>query len=128
MEKAQLIASVMGPIYVMVGLSILLYAGQWKKVIASWKNDHLQMMTLKLLGGILGLIVIQMYNVWEWNVWVLVTVTGWIMLAKSVFYFLLPGWFITGALDLAKNSALIYVGGLVCTVVGAVLSYYVYFV
>ena len=127
MEKALLVASVMGPIYVLVGLSVLLYAGQWQKVIESWKKDHLQMMTLKLLMGILGLIVIQIYNVWEWNVWVLVTLTGWCMLAKSVLYFLLPGWFITGALDLAKNSTLIYVGGLVSTVVGAVLSYYVYF-
>src|SRR3989338_3969166 len=127
MEKALLVASVMGPIYVLVGLSVLLYAGQWQKVIESWKKDHLQMMTLKLLMGILGLIIIQMYNVWEWNVWVLVTLTGWCMLAKSVLYFLLPGWFITGALDLAKNPTLIYAGGLVSTVACAVLSYYVYF-
>ena len=77
---------------------------------------------------ILGLIIIRMYNVWEFNVWLLVTLIGWIAFIKGAFYMLMPEVVIKSSLAMKNNLALMYVGGVVALVMGAVLGYHAYFV
>ena len=128
MENAVLLASVMGPIYVVLGLSILFYVKVWGKLVDKFAKDHLSLLSLMFMHLVLGLISVGMFNVWEFNVWLLVTLTGWGMLLKGVAYFLLPGDMLTSMMKIASNNAgLLYFGGLVATVIGAVLSYNVYF-
>lgn len=128
MENALAVAQVAGPVYLMLGLSILIYVKAWHHLIAKWEEDHLPLFTIMLMCGAVGLIVINMYNVWEWNVWLLVTLTGWIMFVKSVLYFLLPGSVIKKCLAMKKSTNMLYWGGIIGLVVGAALSYYSYLV
>lgn len=114
----------MGPLFLILGLSQLIYAEAWGRVIEKWEKDHYDLLPLMFMSAILGLLIINSYNVWEWNVWIIVTITGWLALIKSVIYFLLPGQTIKSLLSLSKK--LIYLCGLITTVVGAVLSYFVY--
>ncbi len=123
-ENAMKIAEILGPIVLLMGLSMLIYAPQWRKLQDRWAKDHFELFTMMLLSGILGLIIINMYNVWEWNIWLIVTICGWSAFLKSVVYFLLPGSTWRALLKMGKN--MIYLGGLVASVVGAILSYYVY--
>lgn len=122
------LAHVIGPMYLILGLSILLYVKPWQKLIEKFEDDHLSLFTLKLMYGVLGLIVVNMYNVWEWNVWLLVTLTGWGMVVKSIFYFLMPGSLIKKMLAMKKKQEMLYVGSLVLLVFGAALTYYSYLV
>lgn len=128
MENALVLAKVIGPVYLLLGLSILLYVKPWEKVMAKWEEDHLPMITLMIMYAILGAIVINMYNVWEWNIWLLVTLTGWILAVKSVAFFLLPGSVIRKCLALKKKPEMLYLAGVIGVVIGAVLSYYTYLV
>lgn len=127
MENATALAAIMGPAYLVVGLSVLIYAGAWKTLISGWRKDHLSLYALMFVYLVLGLVVVRMYNVWEWNLWLLVTLTGWCMLVKSVIYFILPGSTTKGLLALGENTGLLYLGGLVATVIGAFLTYNIYF-
>lgn len=126
MGNALVLAAYAGPVYVLLGLSILLYVPAWQKVMDKWEQDHYALIPMMMMYFILGLLMVRMYNVWEWNVWLLVTLTGWILILKSVLYFLLPGSVLKAALKMKKGKAMLYVGGLVCLIVGLVLSYYVY--
>lgn len=128
MENALTLSLVMGPMYLVMGLSLLLYAKAWRKLMETWEKDHLSLFPLMFVMGVLGLIVIYMYNVWEWNVWLIVTLVGWILFIKSVGYFLLPGSVLKPLLKLGQNIPLLYVGGVAAVVIGAVLSYYAYYV
>lgn len=127
MENALKIAEIAGPVLLLMGLSVLLHAKAWQGLYDKWQKDHLALFPLMLLLPILGLIMIGMYNVWEWNVWILVTLLGWILFIKGVVYFLLPGSALKGVLGLGKNLGLLYFGGLVWAVIGAALGYYAYF-
>lgn len=126
--NALALSHVMGPVYLMIGLSILMYAKVWHHLLQRWSEDHLQLFTLKFVYAVLGLVVINMYNVWEWNVWLIVTVTGWALLVKSVFYFLMPGSVIKQLLSWKGNMSMMYICGVVALVAGAALTYYSYFV
>jgi len=127
METALLLGRIAGPVYLLLGLSMLLYVKSWQHLYEKWAEDHFPLFTLMFVEAVLGLVVVNMYNVWTWNVWLLVTLTGWWLLAESVFFFLFPGIAIKQVLSLFKNQSLIYLCGLVCAVVGGVLGYYSYF-
>lgn len=128
MENAVAIAAVAGPVYLLLGLSMLFYAKPWQKLMEQWEQNHLSLFTLMFVSFILGVFIVRSYNVWEWNLWLLVTLTGWCAVVKSVIYFLLPGSTVKALIKVGTNINLIYLGGLVGVVVGAALGYYVYFV
>ncbi len=127
MENALKIAEIAGPVMLLMGLSILLHAKAWQRLFDKWVKDHLSLFPMMLLSTLLGLMVISMYNVWEFNVWLLVTLLGWGMFVKGVVFFLIPGSALKGVVGFGKNLGALYFGGLVHTVVGAVLGYYAYF-
>lgn len=127
MDSALAIAHVLSPLYLMLGLSILLYTKVWQRVIEKWEEDHLPLFTLMFFYAVFGLVIVNSYNVWAWNVWLLVTLTGWVMLVKSVFYFLLPGTLIKKCLNFKKKLWVLYVAGVLGVVLGLVLGYYAYF-
>lgn len=130
MEKAQMLAAVIGPIYLIFGLSILLYVKQWKKVIAEFSKNHFQMLMGAWMALVLGLIIINMYNVWDWSINVVITLTGWGALLKGIFYLLAPEAWIKGVLKsgMYKSDGMLYFWGAVLVVLGVLLSKVGYFV
>lgn len=128
MGNANAIAFVLAPMYLVLGLSILLYAKQWQKLVAKWYDNHFELFGLMFLTMIGGLVVMYFYNVWAWNVWLLVTISGWAMFLKGAFYFLAPSSLIKPIMKLGQNLGLLYFGGLVALLFGAVLGYYTFLV
>ena len=92
MENAMAIAYVAAPMYLIMGLSVMLYAKQWQKIMNNWSKDHLQIFPLMFLYPILGMIVIGMHNVWEWNWRVVVTIVGYLSLLKGIMNLFYPEW------------------------------------
>ena len=123
-----MLGAVLGPVFLVLGLSHLFYAKTWAKLFKQWEKDHLALMGLMLFMGVFGLFIIQMYNVWAWNVWVLVTITGWAWAVKAALYFLVPGSVLKAMMKLGQNAALQYLGGVAATVMGVALCYYTFFV
>ena len=70
-----------------------------------------------------------MYNVWAWDLYVIITITGWGALLKGVFYFLAPSSWIQGVLSssMYKSVGFLYFWGALLTVFGLLLSYNAYF-
>ena len=130
MEKALILAAIIGPFYLVLGLSLLFYVKQWQKIFVEYAKNHFLMMINMFMALILGLIIINIYNVWEWNLYVIITITGWGALLKGVFYFLAPGSWIKGVLKCKcyHSEGWLYFWGLLMTVVGILLSYNAYFV
>ena len=130
MEKTLILAAIIGPVYLVCGLSFLLYVKQWQKVYAEFEKNHFALLPNMFLALILGLIIITMYNVWAWDLYVIITITGWLALVKGVFYLLAPGSWIKGLLKCkcVRSEGWLYFWGLLMTVVGVLLSYNAYFV
>jgi hypothetical protein len=122
MNNALALAAVVGPFYFVIGLSLLFYAKSWQRLLEKYEKDHLLFFPFSLFLVILGLIVIEMYNVWSWNLWLLITITGWAMFLKGVFYLLAPAQWIIAIMKL-RFSWIFYFGGVICLIIGAALSY-----
>lgn len=126
MDNAVSLAAIVGPTYLLIGLSLLFYGKSWQNLLEKYQKDHYKLFLDALLTFIFGLVMIRMYNVWEWNLWLLVTLTGWGLLFKGAFYFLAPGKWITAILKLKDQKWIIYLGALLSLVIGFALSYMVY--
>ena len=126
--SAMMLATVLGPFYLVLGLSHLLYGKVWAKIYKGWSADHLGLVGLMMFMGVFGLIIINMYNVWAWNVWLIVTLSGWGMAVKALAFFLLPGGVLKSWIKMGANTGLQYVAGLILTVIGGVLVYFGYMV
>ena len=105
---------------------MLFYADTWHKMIKEWAKNHIILIIGGYIALLLGLIIVNMYNVWGWNVWLIVTVSGWLALVKGVCYFLLPGSVIKKMMNSMNNLNWLYFWSLVIVVAGGALSYYTY--
>ena len=128
MENAIAIAKVISPAYLIIGLSILMYPKSWQKIMNNWQKDHYSLIPLMILYPALGAIIINMYNVWEWNIWLLVTLAGWTLLIKGSMYFLLPGSTLKALMKTSTSKSMLFLAGLTATAIGAALGYYSYLV
>jgi uncharacterized protein YjeT (DUF2065 family) len=128
MNNATLVSTVLGPLYLVMGLSLLFYADVWHKMIKEWEKNHFVLIMGGYLALITGLIIVNLWNVWEWNVWLIVTVSGWGAVFKGVFYFLAPGDWIKEWMKKFNTVNQLYFWSLVMVVAGAALSYYAYLI
>ena len=129
MDKALILAAIIGPAYLVFGLSFLLYVKQWPKVFGEYEKNHFAMVPNMFLALVLGLIIVNMYNVWAWDLYVIITITGWLAILKGLFYFLAPGSWTKAVLKCPcyRSEGWLYFWGIVMTVVGVLLSYNAYF-
>ena len=126
MDNAHLLGSIMGPAYLIFGLSFLMYGKEWTKLIKKWEEDHFSMVIGMMLSLILGLTIINMYNEWTKSIWLIITLTGWAGFVKGLVYFLAPGKWTKKIIKKFNNVTWLYAGGVVLCIFGVWLEYAVF--
>jgi len=128
MQKEIALACILGPFYLVYGLSILVYPRQWRKIVTWLEQNHFNLLAIAMMMLIFGLILVNAYNIWEWSPFLIITITGWVLLVKSVFFFLAPGKWITALLRwrILAHLAYYYCAGALLTAFGVTLVWYGY--
>ncbi len=110
MEKSQLIASLMGPTLIVLGIT---------EAMNMHIFEHQTGPTIYLNGLIVfvaGLSLVRFHNIWELSWRVLITLTGWLLLAAGLYRMIFP----EGQQAEATTSTFILLG--VIIIVGLVLT------
>jgi hypothetical protein len=109
--------------WIIFGLSHLLYPAKWAALFLPLRERDTGALLVATFNLPLGLAVVLAHNVWVWDLPVIVTLAGWVMVAKSLFYLLFPralhvamptgkrmerGFIIAGALFVALGALLAY--------------------
>ena len=121
-----MIFALMGPIYAVMGLSLMVYSGQWSKVIKMYKDNHLVFLPFGFLAMLIGIVFLNMYREWTSDVYVIATLFGWLAFLKGALYMLVPGKMITGWIGKFESKGCLQVMGLICLALGTLLSYHAY--
>lgn len=90
MQNALWLASVFGPLLVILGVWMLFYKDNVLKVWTSIKASPGTVYVLGVIDLILGLVIINAYNVWAKDLLVLVTLLGWFFFLKGISIFFSP--------------------------------------
>lgn len=120
------LAAILGPFYLVIGLSVLLYSQSWQKMAKAWMKDHFSIFTMMLFSLIFGLVIITKHNDWTPNAYLLITITGWAAFLKGALYFLLPEKNIKSLVKQFNTPAWFQFAGFVAIIFGGWLCYLSY--
>lgn len=89
-NAAMWLASILGPFLVIVGLWMLLYSDQYTKALTAIKNSAGLFYISSIYNLLVGFTVLSQYDLWGWNLLVLVTLLGWAMVIRGVMGLFVP--------------------------------------
>jgi hypothetical protein len=123
-NAAMWLASIFGPFLVILGLWMLLYCDQMMKVMTGIKNSAAIFYLNSVFNILVGFTVLSQYDLWGWNLLVLVTLLGWFMVVRGVMGLFVPQLLID---ILMGNPGFTKVMGIIPLVWGVFLSYVGFF-
>ncbi|MBI4325320.1 MAG: hypothetical protein HY674_08665 [Chloroflexi bacterium] len=109
--------------WLVFGLSHLLYPGKWAALFLPLRERDTGGLLLATFNLPLGLAVVLAHNVWVWGLPLIVTLAGWVMIVKSLFYLFFPralfvampagqrmerGFRIAGVVEILLGALLVY--------------------
>lgn len=89
-NAAMWLASIFGPFLVILGLWMLLYCDQYNKVLSGIKGSAGLFYVVSVFNLLIGFTVLSQYDLWGWNLLVLVTLLGWVMVIRGVMGLFVP--------------------------------------
>jgi hypothetical protein len=126
MQPAVFIARLLGPVFVVIGLSILLN----EQIYAAIITEAVHSPTLIYFSGILslpvGIAMLNVYRAWTADWRVIVTIFGWLFLIGGIVRILLPGATATLGNMIFSTSAAMPVIAVIILVLGGWLSFMSY--
>ncbi len=90
MDHAMWLAGIFGPLLTIIGLWMLLYSENHIKVMTSIKTTPGAFFMMGTINMLIGLVIINMYNIWMWHPAVLVSLLGWVYLVRGVLVLYVP--------------------------------------
>jgi hypothetical protein len=73
-----------------IGVWMLFYHENMMKVCTSCKNTPVAQYIMGIINMIVGLVILNTYNMWAWNLPLLVTLLGWVTLVRGVMALFIP--------------------------------------
>jgi hypothetical protein len=89
-NAAMWLASIFGPFLVILGLWMLLYCDQYTKVLSGIKSSAGLFYMNSVFNLLIGFTVLSQYDLWGWNLLVLITLLGWVMVVRGVMGLFVP--------------------------------------
>ncbi|MGH7889892.1 MAG: hypothetical protein ACRENF_05005 [Thermodesulfobacteriota bacterium] len=123
-NAAMWLASIFGPLLVIIGLWKLLYSDMLIKVLHAVKNSHGLMYYSSVIYIWIGFTVLSQYDLWGMNALVLVTLLGWVMVVRGILGLFVPQMLVDMYMS---RSAFIKVCGIIPLVWGLVLCWVGFF-
>src|SRR5262245_7145932 len=126
MATSKLIAGLMGPLLVAMGVAMLINRSLFPTIIGEVAHNYALIFLSGVLVLLAGVAIVRVHNVWTGGWPRLVTALGWLAIASG----LVRMWFPQAAAPIAEafagNAVSPLVGGLVVLALGAFLSYKAY--
>lgn len=90
MSSALMIAQVFGPFLGILGLWMLLYGENVVKIMTSIKNTPAAHYLSSSVNMLVGLFIMNSYNIWSWDMMFFVTLLGWVVFIRGVLGLFVP--------------------------------------
>ena len=123
-NAAMWLASIFGPLLVILGLWMLLYSDNLMKVMSAIKSSAGIFYYSSVFNLLVGFTVLSQYDLWGWNALVFVTILGWFMVVRGVMGLFVPQLLMH---ILVGNPGFTRVCGIIPLIWGLILSWVGFF-
>lgn len=122
MQQAMWLASVFGPLLLIIGIWSVFYNSHAVKAMASLKTNPATVFALVVINLLIGLVIINCYNIWAADVSVLVSLLGWVFLVRGLVYLFMPHIMF----KYCSKAKMIRIRGTIGLIWGLVLCWYAF--
>jgi len=123
MAPTKLIAGLMGPLLLAIGIAILLNRGLFPAMAGQLAENYGLVFIAGMLALVAGVAVVRIHNVWSGGWPVIVTVLGWLSIVGGLARMWFPQMAAPIANSLGGNASVLLIAGLVTAGLGAFLTY-----
>ena len=126
METSVLLAQIIGPTILILGIGILMNLGHYRRLVDDFAASPFQIFFAGLLSLLFGILIVCFHNVWEWRWPVMITIIGWILLLRGILGITAPGFIRTIVERYPRNTFVLGLSALTAVVVAAILTYFAF--
>ncbi len=123
-NAAMWLASIFGPLLVILGLWMVLYSDNLIKAINTIKSSAGLFYYSSVFNLLVGFTILSQYDLWGWNALIFVTLLGWYMVVRGIMGLFVPQLLMD---ILVGNHHFTRISGLIPLVWGLVLSWIGFF-
>ena len=126
MPASIFLAKLIGPVLLIAGIAMLVNRKQLDALAQEILRSHLLLFLLGLIDFSIGLAIVLTHNVWVADWRVLITLLGWLLIARGAVRVLIPDQVKPLGAKLLKNPNVVTGSLAAATALGLVLSYFGY--
>lgn len=123
MDSSKKLTRILGLYIIIIGFALLINMDLFKTLIQNLIDDKPLMFVTGFFTLILGLIMVVIHNIWQWNWRLLTTLIGWIVLLKGLSLILFPSLIDKLTLIFLQNSMFGYLAAGINILLGFILCY-----
>lgn len=125
-ETTLFLAQLIGPTMLAVGLGIFFSRYYYTKVYRHLENETLAVLMSGIAALVIGILMVRNHNEWDGFVATVVTLVGWLSIAKGLMLIIIPRTVDRIGDALSVRPSWFPVVGAIYAVIGAILSYAAY--
>jgi uncharacterized membrane protein len=124
MDTSLFLAKLIGPIFLIVGIGLLLNGDRYRAVVDEVMSSHTLLYVFGAIALTGGLAIVLTHNVWVWDWPVIITIVGWLMIVRGSLRIIFP----RQVEDLARKmvagwSEILLISGVLVITLGAFLCW-----
>lgn len=123
MKNSILIARLMGPVLLIMGLGMVVESETVRDLTLEFLGNRALIYFAGILTLVAGLAIVNAHNVWVTDWRVIITILGWLAVVGGVIRLLLPGQVQALGTGMVANPNATIVGGIITLVLGGILSW-----
>lgn len=104
MEASIFLAQIMGPVFAIMMIGLFLNYGFYQKMLDNLLKNPGYLILAGFMNLTLGMLLVLVHNVWQWNWTVLITIFSWMILVKGMMGVIFPELALQVAQHWKKNS------------------------
>jgi len=126
MQASIFIAQLLGPMFVVLGVALLAKPQMFRTILPEFIGSPTWLYLAGFIGLVAGITLVLTHNVWVLDWRLIITVIGWLTLARALITIFQPQWIVAAGTAILAHRG-IFVGTAVTNLlIGLVLSYFGY--
>ncbi|MDD5213850.1 MAG: hypothetical protein PHG82_05480 [Candidatus Gracilibacteria bacterium] len=123
MGNSILIGSLLGPLVLVIGISLVFNTQLYLKMIKDFIKEPVALFVSAMRGFVIGLVMIQNNNIWSMTWEMIITILGWAILIKSTLLLLIPNFFYNFAQKCKFPKEMLKIVGIIYALFGIIIIY-----
>ena len=122
MDLTIFLTQVIGLYLILIGVIFLARRKVMMAVMADIIKNKPLIYVVAISELLAGLALVVGHNVWAWDIFVVITIVGWLMVVEALIYLILPYSLISKIFKKINTPSVYIVGGILSVILGAYMA------